>query len=260
MRTPEARAAGTKAKAKKIASAVPSAEDMTERLGPVWRKHIGERIVKAAKVTGQDLDQETLRKLVSEGVATEAKLLKVSLQGVDKRTRQRVEKIVSTGLSKGQRADTIAARLEGTLGPSRARAVAQTETHRASQSATFETFAALKVTRRQWVTERDSQVRSAHRAMEGQTRALDKPFKAPGGATAMCPGGFDDPALSVNCRCVVVPLKAKREAEWTDRQLEAEWRGIEEDRRRFERDAAVVIDREFKRALASTQAAVRREI
>lgn len=258
MLTPEQRAASGKAKARKVSNAIPSPEELTRALGPTWRKHIGERIVKAAKTTGETLTQERVRELVSEGVRAEAKALEVSLAGVDKRTRKRVEDIVSTGLSKGQRADTIAARLEGTLGPGRAKAVAMTETHRASQSATFETLYRLGVDRRQWVTERDSRVRSAHRAMDGQVRAIDKPFRAPGGATAMYPGGFDDPALSVNCRCAVVPMKKKRGPDWTDRELDAEWRAVERDRLAFEAEASAIVQREFRKALAKAQAAVRR--
>lgn len=258
MLSPEQRAAGGKAKARKVSAAIPSPEELTRNLGPVWRKHIGERIVKAAKTTGETLTQEQVRQLVSEGVKAEAKALEISLAGVDKRTRKRVEKIVSTGLSKGQRVDTIAARLEGALGASRAKAVAQTETHRASQSATFETLYKLGVDRRQWVTERDDRVRSAHRAMDKQVRAIDKPFRAPGGATAMYPGGFDDAALSVNCRCVVVPLKKKRGPDWTDRELDAEWRSVESDRKAFEADANEVIQKSFRSALTKAQAAVRR--
>lgn len=258
MRIPEQRAASGKAKARKVANAVPSPAELTSRLGPTWRKHIGERIVKAAKTTGETLTQEQIRELISEGVKAEAKSLEISLAGVDKRTRKRVEDIVSSGLSKGQRADTIAARLEGTLGASRAKAVASTETHRASQSATFETLYRLGVDRRQWVTERDSRVRSAHRAMDGQVRAIDKPFRAPGGSTAMYPGGFDDPALSVHCRCSVVPLKKRRDAEWTEREIEAEWRSVESDRKAFEAEASVIIQRAFRQSLAKAQAAVRR--
>lgn len=60
---------------------------------------------------------------------------------------------------------------------------------------------------RTWVTRHDSKVRSSHRVMDGQTRALDEPFISGFGNELMYPGDEDAPAEdTVNCRCKVVTV------------------------------------------------------
>lgn len=252
------RAASTKAKAKRVAAAIPSEDQLTKRLGPVWRKNIGERVAKAAKLTGEDISQEQLRKLVADAVKDEARILKVQLAGVTERTRKRVEKIVSNGLAKGQRADTIAERLQGTLGAGRAKAVAETETHRASQGATQYVYEVLGVPSKRWITQRDNRVRDTHRRMDTQTRLIDQPFKSPSGHTAEFPGGFGVPEEDVGCRCVAVPVKTKRRSlEWTDASAAAEWRAQDTDLKRFDAEALRIVADEFRKALEAVQRVAR---
>lgn len=251
------RAAGIRSKARRVAAAVPSEAELVRGLGPAWRKGIGERVAQAAKTTGETVSQEQLRKMVNDAVKDEARILQQQLADVTERTRKRVERIVANGLEKGQRADTIAARLEGTLGASRAKAVAQTETHRAASGATQYTFEQLGVTHKRWATERDARVRSTHARMEGQTRKVDQAFKSPSGATADYPGGFGDPAEDCLCRCVAIPGRGKRDAEWTEREIAAEWRAADTGLRRFETEALAIVARSFAGALKRVQSAAR---
>jgi len=51
---------------------------------------------------------------------------------------------------------------------------------------------------KQWISSRDDRVRDSHKAMDGETQPLDKPYS--NGCSAPCVGG--SAADVCNCRCV----------------------------------------------------------
>ncbi len=61
--------------------------------------------------------------------------------------------------------------------------------------------------RKEWIATMDGRARDAHEQLDGQLRELDEMFEVPAGefagAQAMMPGGFVEPALSINCRCAL---------------------------------------------------------
>lgn len=67
-----------------------------------------------------------------------------------------------------------------------------------------------------WVTAGDSNVREAHRLLDGQTVRGDQKFVIPSGEfkgySADGPGGFGEPALDYGCRCIQVADVVKRES------------------------------------------------
>ena len=54
--------------------------------------------------------------------------------------------------------------------------------------------------KKRWNTQLDWRVRDAHMELEGQIVGIDDLFYT-GTDSAYAPGGFEDPALNVNCRC-----------------------------------------------------------
>jgi len=59
--------------------------------------------------------------------------------------------------------------------------------------------------RRQWVATLDGRTRDSHQALDGQYEDDNGLFWI-GGDSARYPGGFDDPAETVNCRCTTIDV------------------------------------------------------
>jgi SPP1 gp7 family putative phage head morphogenesis protein len=59
--------------------------------------------------------------------------------------------------------------------------------------------------KRQWVATLDDRTRDRHASLDGVQVGPEERFSI-GGDTALYPGGFSDPANSVNCRCTVIDV------------------------------------------------------
>ena len=102
--------------------------------------------------------------------------------------------------------------------PSRALLVARTETTRSTNAGASHAWqiaageGGMSI-QREWLSSRDSEVRDAHRVLDGQTVELGGVFVIPtgeyAGKKASGPGDFDHPALVCNCRCTILPKVTK---------------------------------------------------
>lgn len=111
------------------------------------------------------------------------------------------------GLGEAVIAKNIRTKLGGGLGRARARTIARTETHSASQSALLETVDNLQLPPmlKKWITIEDDRTRESHRNAHGQKRKKDEPFQV-GDASLQFPS---DPSSGeadevINCRCAMV--------------------------------------------------------
>lgn len=97
----------------------------------------------------------------------------------------------------------------GVISQSRARVIARTETHAASQSSGLIAAQESGITlQKEWISSRGERTREAHAEADGQTVGIDEPFIVDG-EELMYPGDPDGSAGNViNCRCVIayVPL------------------------------------------------------
>lgn len=88
---------------------------------------------------------------------------------------------------------------------SRAKTIAQTESHRIQQASTHDAQKAAKAKGadivKQWDSTLDGKTRDTHRKLDGQIREIDEYFEMDG-KKARYPGDFGDPAEDCNCRCV----------------------------------------------------------
>lgn len=122
---------------------------------------------------------------------------------------------LAEGLAAGESMPKLAARVRDAaeVTQPRARVIARTEAHGARQSVAHATTMRVagesgtpEAIRRRWQATMDSRTRIDHRLADGQTVALDEPFRV-GTASLAYPGDPNGPAETViNCRCVSLTI------------------------------------------------------
>lgn len=127
--------------------------------------------------------------------------------GVDtKALKTAISAEISRGIATGQSYAQIAKNLNNVAQTKYGNAVriVRTEGHRIQQQSAFDAQQSAKKkgcdVLKQWDAALDGRTRDTHRALDGQIREVDEPFKA-NGKSAMYPGAFGDPAEDCNCRC-----------------------------------------------------------
>jgi SPP1 gp7 family putative phage head morphogenesis protein len=176
------------------------------------RKALGDRIALAieqafrltARSMGADLDFDPDR---SPAEALMGELI----SHVSQTTKDEVRKALIDALDEGKSAVEIAQDLRNlhAFSPNRALTIARTETTRAVNAGSATAIeragdeAGVRV-RKEWLSSRDSEVRDAHRDLDGVVVDADGKFRI-GSDTADAPGGFSQPGNSINCRCTIIP-------------------------------------------------------
>lgn len=174
--------------------------DLTAAIG--WR----EAMVPLVGATGREAVQRMAAELgvsfdlLQPGLAayTEAEAAWLVTEVTDT-TKEAIRQALSTGLVEGESIPDLAKRIEdsGAFARSRATLIARTEVTRVTNGGQRESLAAYQretgdtITKR-WLSARDSRVRDAHRAMNGETRGIDEEFS----------NGLQAPG-EPNCRCTI---------------------------------------------------------
>lgn len=222
----EARAALTLT-AQDFATAVHNADELVaaafgvSRIGAMWRRRVGglveslRRIARrGAVVTAEDLQEPLPSETdTSEFLDPYFDAVRTQLSAVGDRISERAVTSLREGIELGETQDELKQRMlavfseDGTqLGGSRAQRIAMTEATSAFNAGVLAAAQALTGPDRplvkQWVTRRDTAVRSQHRDADGQLQLLDDPFDV-AGVPMQYPGDpTAPPNLSINCRCV----------------------------------------------------------
>lgn len=119
--------------------------------------------------------------------------------------RSEITRGIASGMTYDMMARNIASVSKAPL--ARAKTIARTEGHRILQQSAEDARVEAKSHGadlvRQWDATLDGSTRSAHRELDGQTVELDEYFHY-GTKKAKYPGGFGDPKLDCNCRCVAL--------------------------------------------------------
>ncbi len=124
-------------------------------------------------------------------------------------TKAKVERVVrqsaKEGLSEQDTAKLMREKIGGSMGAARARTIARTETHSASQDAAFEVVQASGIeATKEWVAVEDDRTREDHAAANGQEVAMHERFEI-GDDELLYPGDPSGmPEEIINCRCVCV--------------------------------------------------------
>jgi SPP1 gp7 family putative phage head morphogenesis protein len=130
------------------------------------------------------------------------------LGDVSKTTGKRIADAIADGHKEGLTWDAIADRIvettSGDIGDARARTIARTEMHSASQAGSIAAAEDLNIPglRKQWTAVSDERTRPDHVDADGQIVDMDEPFEV-GGESLDYPGDpAGSPENTINCRCV----------------------------------------------------------
>ncbi|MGN1368443.1 MAG: phage minor head protein [Aristaeellaceae bacterium] len=136
--------------------------------------------------------------------------LGIDTDSLKKTIRSEITRGISSGMTYDDIARNIASVSKAPL--ARAKTIARTEGHRIMQQSAEDARLEAKKQGadvvRQWDATLDGDTRSAHRELDGQIVELDEYFHY-GTKKAKYPGGFGDPGLDCNCRCVAL-TRARR--------------------------------------------------
>ncbi len=131
--------------------------------------------------------------------------LGIDTDGLKSTIRSEITRGIASGMTYDMMARNIASMSKAPL--ARAKTIARTEGHRILQQSAEDARVDAKSHGadlvRQWDATLDGSTRSAHRELDGQTVELDEYFHY-GTKKAKYPGGFGDPKLDCNCRCVAL--------------------------------------------------------
>ncbi len=134
-----------------------------------------------------------------------------------------IQNVITKGRADGATLDQISKNIRNTapIARRRAAAIARTETHNAASFAQHEYHGIIQNEygvnmMKKWAATNDLRTRSAHSAVNGQTRAMDEAFDV-GGAQMMHAGDPKGGAKNViNCRCVIIYVDADEIEEAVD--------------------------------------------
>ncbi len=137
------------------------------------------------------------------------KWVRARVTDISKTTAKRIADAIKEGreeeMTHDEISDLIQERTAGSIGEVRARTIARTEIHSASQSgsmASAET-SGIPGLMKEWLTVGDDRVRDDHMMVDGDRAQMDEPFDV-GDSKLMYPGDPDgSPEETINCRCVL---------------------------------------------------------
>jgi HK97 family phage portal protein len=181
------------------------AEDsaLVAALSPLWIASLqdGFETVNETYEFGISLDEVNFRftEWVEENGLKQAK-------EINDTTQDKLRKTLSEGIQEGESIPKLRDRVSSVYTEaktSRATTIARTETHNTVGAGTHETYKAVNVSQKEWLTSMDGRERPSHAALNGEVAGIDRAFSNglmyPGD-----PGG--SPEEIVNCRCVELPV------------------------------------------------------
>ena len=161
------------------------------------------------------------------------------IKGMTDTTYKALQKTLSQGVEAGEGIPSLAKRVSETFDvakTTRAKTIARTEVIGSSNFATTEAHRQSGiVTTRGWLATRDGREREMHGDMNGQERAINQPFTARDGYTAMHPGDFGQPHHDINCRCTTVAIIKDPKGKWLSEEEQSKrWKAFDEKAERWE--------------------------
>lgn len=178
-------------------------------LGNVWLTMVpagGHLIQVWLTKAGEDLLVRAASQWLRENGATRT-------AGISETSRRVIGNQIRIGIDKGETQDQIAARIRKarrSISPDRAQTIARTEVHAAMNYGSFIAASdSNAVQDKVWLATPDGRARDAHAAASGQRRSLSEPFSV-GGEALMYPGDDGSPENTINCRCTLGYVTARR--------------------------------------------------
>lgn len=122
-------------------------------------------------------------------------------------TRNQLADVISSGLDAGKNTNEIATDIQSAftqMRATRAAVIAQTAGTAAFESGRVEAFRLAGITIKRWLTQRDGKVRTTHKKLDGEERAVNETFSN-GLRYPADPNG--KPSEIIRCRCTILPIK-----------------------------------------------------
>lgn len=171
------------------------------------------------------------------------------IKEINETTLKALRETLIEGVEAGESIPKLAKRISVVFDDAKGRravTIARTEVVRASNFGGWEGMRQGGAEEKEWLATRDSRVRDAHLAMDGQIKPVDQPFVAPGGQTAMYPGNFGVASLDINCRCTVAPVLGGKTMYDTEEKRVAAWQKYDADLRPWERRMETAVKKAFQ--------------
>jgi HK97 family phage portal protein len=238
-------------------------ERLTDETGPVWQQQVkrwGDKVLGELGLSGSFDMRNPLVRGVLESAAKK-------VTGVTETTRDALRATLTEGAFAGEGISELRQRVQHVFevaSSSRAETIARTEVVGSSNKANLAAYELSGVVDgKEWLAVRDGNTRPEHRDLDGQRVWLHARFVASSGDSAEHPGGFADPAMSINCRCAVLPViedpKAASGLVTRDMDEEAKtlaWKAYDAGIRPWEAEAAEALRRGFAKQEADVLSAL----
>ena len=204
----------------KILDVMVERELVLEIYRPLFRGMIQDAIKGTAEMLPVDIEftPERIDQLVQDELGQLVGTGPDVLSHVEQSTRDEVGKVIRTGLAEGQTVAQMQAVMvqNQAFSPMRALRIARTETTRSLNAGNIEAMKAARdkgvELQKEWISARDSKVRSTHQAkadgsgLDGKRVGLDEQFTSSSGATGNGPGQMGSASENINCRCTAIPF------------------------------------------------------
>lgn len=172
----------------------------------------GERVIDAAKAMGPIEIKDTQNDFQRRVDAFLRNIGGAKITRISRTTRSQIIEAILAGEAAGDGTEIIAKRIReitgGLIGLVRARVIARTETHSASQVAHDEAVDVLDLPdiKREWVAAEDARTRETHVTADSQIRGQSEAFDV-GGHKLMYPGDpAGPPEEIIHCRCIAASV------------------------------------------------------
>lgn len=131
---------------------------------------------------------------------------KKTANDINTTSKEKLKKSISEGIANGEPIPKLTDRVAAIYTDykrSRCTMIARTETTRAVNAGSIETYSTAGIQKKQWLSTKDSRVRDAHSRMDGQKRLMEEKFSN----GLMYPGDPAGPVSEiVNCRCTILAV------------------------------------------------------
>lgn len=167
--------------------------DIALRDEKTWKEHAKDM----SRALREEIRSAPTGQVMQQLLAEQVDLIK----SIPREAAERVHRLTLEGIENSTRASEIAKEImrSGEVAKSRADLIARTETSRTASVLTQARALSIGCTHAIWRTSGDSDVREAHRKMNGEVFALDTPPTLSDGTTTF-------PGQIYNCRCWMEPI------------------------------------------------------
>lgn len=176
-------------------------EQFKKKIAPIIYVSIGQGTEIASGLVPSEVNPDILRARMQGLLKT--KLERIGL--INSVTRKDLDKIILDGLSQGLSVQELSDQIRqyyNRMDVARSRRIARTETTGAINGGSMLYYRESGVSKKQWVTAGDENVRASHASLNGEIVRSEQSFSN----GLEFPGDDGSPEEVINCRCTIIPI------------------------------------------------------